>query len=166
MYSYTPKLKKQREKLLSGALFALGIAVFLPTLYPKTPLPALFQLVSLLLLTASLSIFIRYLMRDYTYAVEKSEKETDFPDLVITERYGKRLTVVCRVSVDEIETATPINAQNRKTLKETLKGKRLFTYVAEMQPRNLFLLKVRMDDEIFYLKVVADRELISILTNH
>ena len=103
MYSYAPNLKKQKEKLLSGALFALGIAVFLPTLHPKTPLPALFQLVSLLLLTAALSVFIRYLMRDYTYSVEASEKEDGILDFVITERYGKRLSVVCRVAVNEVE---------------------------------------------------------------
>lgn len=166
MYSYTPKLKKQREKLSSGALFALGLAAFLPTLYPKTPLPALFQLVSLLLLTASLSVFIRYVMRDYTYAVERNEQGSDIPDFVITERYGKRLTVVCRVSVKEVETAVPVIEQNREDIKAMVKGKRLFTYIAERRPNHLYLLKVRMDGEVFYLKIVADDRLISLLMDH
>ena len=166
MYSYSPKTNKQREKIVCAALFAAGIAIFLPTLHPQTPLPALFQLVSLLLLTAAISVLIRYLMRNYTYAVQECDRGGDIPDFVITEQYGKRLTVVCRVSVTEVEAAMPVTEENRLQIKEMTKGKRVFSYISEINPRDLYLITVRMENETVYLKIVADKTLISVLMNH
>ena len=163
MYSYSPKPKKQKEKLICALLLAAGFALFLPSMHPQTPLPMLFQLGAVILLTVALMFGGRYLARNYTYAVERAEDGSDRLDLIVTEQYGRRLSVVCRISVDQIEVITPITPQNQKELAAMVKGKRVFTYVSELQPSGLRLLTVRMDEEVFYVKIDTNERLLQAL---
>ena len=164
MYSYSPKSKKKKEKLICALLLATGFALFLPSTHPQTPLPMLFQLGAVILLTVALMFGGRYLARNYTYAVSSAEDGSDRLDLTVTEQYGRRLSVVCRISVDQIEVITPITPQNQKEVAAMTKGKRTFTYVSELQPSGLRLLTVRMDEEVFYLKIDTDESLLRALT--
>lgn len=163
MYSYSPRPKKQKEKLICALLLAAGLLLFLPSCHPQTPFPMLFQLGAVIFLTVALMFGGRYLARNYTYAVEPSDDGSDRRDLVVTEQYGRRLSVVCRVSVTQIEMITPITQENKKDIAVAVKGKRVFIYTSQMHPMGLRLLKIRMEEEVFYLKIDTDEYLLEML---
>jgi len=114
-------------------------------------------------MTVALMIGIRYLAKNYTYTVEPSDDGSGLLDLVVTEQYGRRLSVVCRVRVSSVEKITSITRENQKEIAATVKGKRVFTYTGEISPRGLCLLYVCIEDEEFYLKIDADERLSGIL---
>ncbi len=164
MYSYLPKSKKKAEKRICALLFGAGLLLYVPTCFPKTPYPVLFQLGTVLCCTAALMFVVRYLVRNYTYSVEPSDLNNGSYDLVVTEQYGKRLRVVCRIAVAQITALTPITPENRKAVSAMLRKKRFFTYVSELAPVGLCVLQVCTEDEICYLKINTDERLKQLLS--
>ncbi len=159
MYSYSPKLNKRREKILCAILAALTVLFLLPTYHPQTPYRVLFHMGALAALTAALLVAIRYLARDYTYSVEAADNGSEIPDLVITERYARRISVVCRISVSEIEAITPLTKQSREQLRETVGTLPTYTYTAQMGMDHQYLLTVQTGESHFFLRILADEGL-------
>ncbi len=164
MYRYEPKHKKTVEKRLTFGLYFVGFLCFLLSQIPALRFPALLQIVGLFLLTGATLILIQYLLRDYAYCVEEGDREV--PDLTVTEYYGRRITVVCRVAITDVEAITPITKETREQVKRITKGKRVYVYTSEIFPADLCLLTVRMeDDDPFYVKISADKDLIKVIMN-
>ncbi len=168
MYRYEPKSKKKREKGLLFALLILAVALFGCAQIPNVFLPAVLQLLGVFCLVGVVMLISRYLLRSYAYSVEPSETAApDAPkDLVITETYGNRVSVVCRISVINVESIREITPQNRKQIAAELKGKRVYKYAAELFPEDYHLLSVSLDEERFFIKLSADQPLISAIMKH
>ena len=121
MYRYEPKHKKIVEKRLTFGLFFVGALCFLLSKLPMLLFPALLQIVAFFLITGGILVLGQYLLRDYAYCVEESNQA--IPDLTVTEYYGKRVRVVCRIAISDIEAVTPIRRTTREQIKLITKGR-------------------------------------------
>lgn len=165
MYEYDPKSPKKKEKLLLFALLFGAALLFGVSHISDLPIPALPQLGALFCLVGTVMITGRCLLRRFVYRVDVREDGNagDPPDLTVTEYYGNHVSVVCRISVADIETVTHITPQNRKELSEMLRQKRVYHYTACLFSDELYLLTVRDEDEVFYIRILADHSLLAAL---
>ena len=165
MYEYTPARKKTRELITALLLVGIAIAIYSVSQIPKLPYPALFQLVAVFFLVGAVLIVTRFVMRQFTFRVERTEEGA--MDLVVVERYGRRLTTVCRISVDRIRMAERPIGEKRRVLAEKKKGKRVYRYTAEFFAPDLCIVETGADDapdgESIFLEICADETLFSIL---
>ena len=159
MHEFAPKPKKTKEKIIMSVSLLLGAVSYgVGTLLPY---PALYQLFTVLCLTAAVLITVRYLLRDYIYRVML--KEDGALDLTVTEIMGKKRTVVCRISAEDIKAITPLAVVSRKELYKKCKGKPLYRYVSELQPQEVYLLEIFDERTPYYLEISADKTLIALL---
>lgn len=158
MYEYSPKTPRKKEILLSVTLFGIGAVLFAVSQIPDLPFPALFQLAMLVFFTAGVMVLSLCVLRHYVYRI--APRDTDAgdgpPDFTITEYYGRRVTVVCRVSLRDIEDVTPVTPQNRVALSASLKGKRVYRYTSELFDAKPYLVTVADGEDRFYLRIAAD----------
>lgn len=161
-YEYDPKSPKKREKLAAFGLLALAALLFGVARIPGIPYPALLQLCMVFALIGMVMLISRCLLRQFIYTVcEPESGDRGVADLVITERYGNHVTVVCRISVGDIAEITRMTAENRRETSEMLRRQRVYHYTAQLWGDGFYLLRVLDEDEVFYLRIVADDGLIS-----
>ena len=163
MYEYAPISPKKREKTVTFLTSGLAVLLFGFSQIPSIPYPVIYQLLALASITVAILFTTQYLMRRYTYRIEPREgAEENAPlDLVITEYYGRRVSVVCRISVEEIESVTHVTAENRRELAAREKGRQGFGYCGEWRAENCYLLSVCHEGTAFTLRILADETLLS-----
>ena len=163
-YEYDPKPAKKREKLAVGAMLIVSAALFGISQIPNLPFPSLVHLLMIFVLVGMVMLITRCLMRHFVYAVVPSERgalgERDF---VITEYYGRRITVVCRIATSEIVEITRLTRENREQIKKTLQGRRVYTYTAQIWGEDFYLLTVADGEECFSIRILADEMLLNAL---
>ena len=159
MYEYAPKLKKLREKIWMSVCLFFGVLLY--GFGQILPYPILYQLISVLLLTAAVLITVRYLLRDYIYRV--TVKEDGSADFTITEVMGKRKTVVCRISVGEIQEITPLLGLSPKEISQKCGKAVLYRYVSQWKPSSPYLLEIFDDEKSYFLEISADQGLVDLL---
>lgn len=167
MYEYAPRSSKKTEKgILISMLICAVLSFGVVELY-QWRISFLFQLIGFASLGFSILITSRCLLRRFTYRVEPREggAEWDAPDLVITEYHGHHVGVVCRISVNDIEEILLTTPKNRREISSMLRKKRVYHYTAQLVASNIYLLTVRDEEEIFYLRMLADETLLSYLKN-
>lgn len=164
MIVYAPKSKKIREKILLSVSLVFAAALFGAGCVPAIPLPAVWQFFCVCFLTVAIVVVGRYLMRDYVYRIEPSENEPTETDFVITERYGRRSTVVCRIALSEIRRAERATKETLQAFSAEKKNGRVYHYTAEMKPRDLCLLTVENGDGICRMRISADDALLLALS--
>ena len=159
-YEYVPTLPKKKEKLLSLFLLLLGAALFLGSMLPGLSLPWILQLLSFAFFVAFVMVFSLCIMRSYVYTVEEGrEGELDF---IITEHYGRRRTVVCRVALSSVISA---DAACTKVEKRAADEKRfVYTGVLFDVPRSL--VRIEEAGERFSVCICADDALLRLLNEH
>ncbi len=163
-YEYDPKSPKKREKLATFGLLALAALLFGVATHPNVHYDSLYHVGMIFALVGAVMFVSRCLLRRFVYAVTESDSpDRTAPDLVITEYYGNHVTVVCRISVTDIVEITKLTSENRKAVSGTLRQQRVYYYTAQLWGDGIYLLKVRDEDEIFYLHILADDTLISTL---
>lgn len=167
MYEYIPTTKKKTEFFAVAILSVLATVLFCFSMQAFCPYPALWQMASVLLLVAVIMLVSKCLLRRFVYRVapRKDAAEEAPPDFTVIECYGKRSTVVCRISIADIEEITPIAPENKKQIAEAAKGKPFYRYYSELSPQNAYQLTVQTGEEFFYLCIVADDRLIEMLKN-
>ena len=165
MYEYDPRSSKKAEKTLLFAMLGLSAVLFLLAEIPHILFPFFYQLVAFLLLIGAILLTSRCIHRRFTYRVEPREDtpECELLDLVITEHHSHHASVVCRISVGDIEEIKPLTPQNRKEVSVMLRKKRVYYYTAQLFASNAYLLTVRDEDEIFYIRLLADSQLLSLM---
>lgn len=168
MYEYDPKLPKQRERILLFAFLFFAAILFAVSAMPGVAFPALYQLISVLLLVGVVMLVSRCMLRRFVYRVEPREgaQPQDPCDLVITEYYGNHASVVCRISVADIENITRLTHENSKEVSAMLRQQRVYHYTALLWSDQIYLLTVRDEDEVFYIRILADNTLLSVLKSH
>lgn len=165
IYEYAPVFKKKREKVTLLLCLCLSVVAFALAQVPGMLFPVLLKLLGIAMLFTSVMLLTRCLMRRYIYCVEEREGAQDSApyDFVITEYYGNHKSVVCRISVEEILGATPINRQTEKEFSSKRRGKRVYSYIDLLVPENGYILDICHDDEQFFVRVVADKQLLELL---
>lgn len=159
MYEYAPVLTKRKERLIAILSLFMGLMLFGFSQINGIPFPVIYQLVGIAFIAAFIILISRYLMRRYVYAIEAAGENTA-PDFVVTEYYGRRISVVCRISVTDIEEILPITRENRKELRAKQKGRFYYDYTADLFSQNRYLITVTDGEHHFCARILADEELI------
>ena len=128
--------RKPLHAMVIGTLVAAAI-LFSISNREGIPMPHLFQALAIACLTATVYLLSRYSLKLYRYAVEANgildADGIEQHDLVITEIVGKKMTVVARVALREIDrsavTVLIRKDQDTAARREALcKGMRVFRY--------------------------------------
>ena len=155
MYEYAPALPKKKERLIAILSLLLGLLMFGFSQIGGIPFPVIYQLVGIAFLAVFIIFISRYLMRRYVYTVE-SRGEGLPPDFIVTEYYGRRITVVCRISVSDIEEVIPITRENRQELRAKQTGRLFYDYTADLFSKNRYLITVTDGEHRFCARILAD----------
>ena len=162
MYEYTPELPKRKERLIAILLLFLGLCLFGFSQVDGIPFPIIYQFLALCALAGTIILVSRYLMRFYVYSIVPREdgREGDAPDFVVTEYYGRRISVVCRVSLDDIEEILPITKDTKKTVRKLQKERLFYDYTADLFSQNRYLLTITDGEHRFCARLLADDTLL------
>lgn len=164
MYEYTPKYTRKKEGLTLAMLLSVALLLLAVSRLPQAPLPSLWQLAAVILLTAAVLVAVRFLLRSYTVRLAPREDvRSPIPDLTVVERMGRRTQTVCRVSLADVVSAEPITPESKAALRAKRRGKRVWLYYAEMNPPNLCQLTVMDGEECVFILLQADEKLLSFL---
>ena len=148
MYSVTPKRQNKLTDLACIACFACGIGMFAASIfYAETPyLTLLAQTLGVLLLTAGIYLYARFVARTYTYAVQPGgifdAEGRELYDLIVIETIGKRKQqTVCRIALRDMTAivARPARAskKNPRDKIEAQNGGRKYAYCADLMPEQI-----------------------------
>ena len=164
MYEYFPKEPKKKELLILVGLLGVGFFLYGISQIPGLPFPAILQLLSFVCMTGVVIVSTRYLLRDFCYRIEFAEN-TDVPDFTVTERCGRRITVVCRVSVNDVVEVRPICSKEARKLAKSQKERRVYDYTCRIDSDHLYLLTVRDGETLYDIRIMADQGLIKYLSH-
>lgn len=159
MYAYHPQFKKKKEKLLAWFLVALGVVLYITSQYPGAPIPGVLQIIGVCSLAGSILVVSMYILRSYSYEIIEGEEEGK-NDLVITEHYSRRKTVVCRVGLDSVVSVTPYDP-NWKKEKNTV-----YTYTGVLFDEKRYLVEMEAHGEHFFVIICADEMLLNHLSGN
>ncbi|MBQ7378660.1 MAG: hypothetical protein IJW70_03145 [Clostridia bacterium] len=146
MYSVTPKKQSKLTAAAVGACFACGIGLFAVSIgqesLPFVTIAA--QLISVLILTAGIYLYSKYIARQYTYTVQPGgifdANGEEIYDLEVIETVGgRKQRVVCRLALRDIVQvdARPMRATKKNgypKIEATQDGGEVFIYCADMVP--------------------------------
>ena len=168
MYEYVPKSRKVREKIVLGVSLALAAACFGIANIPGVLFDSIYQLLMVFCLMCAILVTLRWLMRNYIYRVEPraNGQPGDPPDFTVTERYGNRISVVCRISVADLRRVIRVTRKNKSEISAMQKRKRVYHYTASMLPENHYVLVAEDADEEIFLHICADEGLIRIFAQY
>ena len=160
MYEYAPRSKKRREIRLFLVSLAPALLFWSLSMLPQTPAPSLCRLLGVCAATVAAWIAARYLLRRYIYRVVPRENGRASLDLTVTEIFGKRQRVVCRISLDDIEEVSRDKGKKRRGIE------RCFQYTDEISSPTFCVLTVRDENTICRIQMMADETLYHILKSY
>lgn len=165
MYEYDPRSSKKAEKSILLVLLLAAVLLLLLAEIPNLLFPFFYQLVAVFFLMSAILITSRCLLRRFSYRIEPREDlpESELLDLVITEHHSHHASVVCRISVHDVEDTLHLTPQNRKAVSAMLRKKRVYYYTSSLFASNCYLLTVRDEEEVFYIRILADPQLLFFL---
>ncbi|MBQ7336725.1 MAG: hypothetical protein IJW92_09675 [Clostridia bacterium] len=166
MYEYAPQFPKKREKMLALGIGATSLLFYVTSLIEGVPIPALLQLLAVCGFVAVVMLISLYILRRYSYRVEYRERAEigSVPDLIITEQYSRRTTVVCRVSVSSVRAVMPVNGETQKKINAEKHAHKLYRYAGVLFGEEQYYLAIEENGELFYVHLCADAELIRLLS--
>ena len=147
MYSVTPKRQNKLTALSCIACFVCGIGLFVASIgkegLPYVTIAA--QMVSVLILTAGIYLYSKFMARQFTYTVRPGgifdANGEEIYDLTVTDTVGgRRQRVVCRIALREI---VQVDARPARATKKNgyarieapgEDGGQVFSYCADMIP--------------------------------
>lgn len=161
MYAYRPKFEKKKEKLIAWFLTALGFILYITSRIPKVPVPGIWQILGVFCLTGMILLVSMCLMRRYDYVLEQTEDgEVDF---IITEYYGRRATVVCRVFLSDISSVLPLTKETQEQHKALKKQGTHYSYTGLLFDESRYLVEMQAHGEHVFVRICADETLVKLL---
>ena len=162
--------RKPLHAMVIGTLVAAA-ALFSLSNREGIPVPYLFQAGAIACLTATVYLLVRYSLKVYRYTITPNgildAEGVEQYDLVITEIMGKKMTVVARVALRDIDkpAVTVIrraDGDRARTARETLcKDKRVFRY--ENTPVFPVSCYIPLPEEGAVVVIPADETMVEIL---
>ena len=171
MYSFESSgSRKPLHAMVIGSLIGAGVLFSVSTIQ-GIPMPYLFQLGAVACLTATIYLVGKYSLKIYRYAIEPNTivdaEGVEQYDLVVTEIVGKRMTVVTRVALRDMDRAAVTvirraDGEAAKTAKQALcKDKRVFRY--ENTPISSVSCYIPVPEENSVIVIPVDERMVEIL---
>ena len=170
--TYSFESTGSRKPLHAMVVGTLAAAVLLFSISNREgiPMPHLFQAGAIVCLTATVYLLVRYSLKLYRYAVEPNgildAMGMEQYDLIITEIVGKKMTVVARVALRDVDkAAVTILVRSDKTAsaaREALcSGRQVFRYEnTPVSPRSCY---IPLAEENSVVVIPADERMAAIL---
>ena len=156
-YSFIPQPKNKCAQFLCLLGFAVGFGFFYAANLFKPPV--VYQTVGVCFLVVAVFAATRYLVKQYAYST--TDKGFQGYDFVINETNGKKSTVVCRISIDEIiEFCLAERGVGRKLRKDK---PICFDYCPEMFPKGAYYIKASLPEGVALIKFCPDEKMTAIL---
>ena len=162
MYAYRPKFEKKKEKLIAYFLITLGFALYITSRFPKLPLPGGWQILSVFCFAAAILLISMCLLRRYDYVLKQTENGK--VDFIITEYYGRRTTVVCRVSLSDISSVLPLTNETKEQYKALKKQGTHYSYTGLLFDEPRYLVEMQAHGEHVFVRICADETLLKLLS--
>ena len=153
MYEYSPTPNRAPGLILGIIFFVSAVVLILPFQSDRL-LASLLLGVGILFLMASCQVIERFVLTDYIYGIERTDRGTDFT--VTAVRFKKNRTV-CRVSAYDVSEIMMTSQHKR------LKGVKYYNYCPDMLGKSRYFIRVSGDEDAM-IKFVPDQRLINILT--
>ena len=163
-YDYAPRFQKKKEKLLAYGMLGIAALLLVTSYIPNIPYPGMIQTVALGAIVTMIMVFSMCIAHHYNYTIEA--RENGDADFIITEYYGRRVTVVCRVAVSSVMAAIPWNEESKKAFAEQKKGRHSYVYTGVLFDEKQYCLDIEEDGTRFFVRICADETLIRMLTSH
>ena len=164
-HSYLSKPSNKLAIRLSGAFFAAAIITLaLISLIRDVPFLGVAQFAAALFFTVAVLLLTRYVFK--SFLIKVFESGNGRYDLTVTECRGKNekeKITVCRVSLSNIESVVVKTKENADDLKKREKGRKVFSYCADLRPATECYIFVTECGEPLLLKLSPDNTLLSIL---
>lgn len=147
MLTFTPKRKVKAAGGISLFLMIAAVALFALASFDIFSARSVIQLIAVVFATAAIFILAKYVIMSFSYSL--CEGNDGSYDLLISQVSGKKVTTVCRIAVSDIVEVKRIPRGDK-----AYKG--AYSYVAELLPRELLLLKIDDLGSVFYVKLQTD----------
>lgn len=167
MYEWIPKRTNKRvQNAILLLLIGAAVVLLFPMLLKTDAYRWIFQLLSIVCLTAVIFLITRYHSKIFIYCIRERDDETE--DLTVTEAKpnGKGQITVCRVGVGRIRLCRVLDEQKDPCAREILKTlrkkrKKLFDYCIDLHPAQCILLAVEESGEELWLTLSYSPELVA-----
>lgn len=164
MYAYRPQFEKKKEKLFSLSLALFGVVLYGSSQIPGAPFPGLIQMLGIAFLAVAILLISMCIMRRYDYVLEADENgKTDF---IITEYYGRRTMVVCRVGLSDVCSVLPITKDTEEQRKALKKEGTHYSYTGVLFDEKRYLVEMNAHGEHVFVTICADERLVELLSCH
>ena len=169
LYEFIPQKAHRKLSLISSLLLIGAVTVMLcTTILGDISYKWIFQLVSLIMLTAAIFIISRYVMKSYVYRIEATDNSS--PDLTVTEIQNRHVVTVCRLAVSSIEKITVIPSDDKATLNSTKADirqmhRKFYNYCPDFMPQKKLCLFATECGEPLAVFLTYDSELERILND-
>ncbi len=170
LYRKTITPKNRFGKISALLCLLCGAALFILANGSFIPLPAIAQLVGIILFTASIYIASVYLLKQFTFAVERNSNEDEELserkkyDFIITEKKGIKDMKVCHIGLCDIQSVRIVDVKNRKSVRAQRKKMRRFAYNTEFAAGREIEIIALIDEELYSIFVTYDEELFELLS--
>lgn len=151
MYEYIPEGKRSGMKRLCFGLFAGAILLFFASGFEGIFFPALMQTVSVLVITLTIMLMGRYLLRHYLYRVADDGEGVD---LRVDELSRRGRVTVCRLSLSQLVSAREWSDEIRPP-----RGVKIYNYCVDIKPTDSWLLEFEDGGQSIYIRLSPDEKL-------
>ncbi len=162
MYAYRPQFAKKKEKLLAWFLIALGFVLYISAHIPGAPFPGVIQILAVGSFAGAILLISMCIMRRYDYVLEETEKGSI--DFIITEYYGRRQMVVCRVGLSDVCSVLPLTKETEEQYKALKNEKNRYSYTGVLFDEKRYLVEMNAHGEHIFVIICADECLAELLS--
>jgi hypothetical protein len=150
MYEYMPNGSRGKLKGLCMGMFAGAIALFFASGIEGILYPAVMQLISVMIITVTIMLMGRYLLRHYLYRVADDGEGLDF---LVDEISRRGRYTVCRLAMSQLVSAVEWSDETKPA-----KDVKIYNYCVDVKPVGSWVLDfVDGEDHIFIRLSPDDR---------
>ena len=171
LFKKVMKHKNTAGKITAALCFACGVALLLLSNGGFIAIPALAQVLAMILLTASIYVAVAFLLREYTFSVEPNkhiaddDKLSEQFDFIITEVKGKKNVKVCHIEMSEVKQIRVVDPNNKKQVQTERKNMKRFTYDTKFAANRQIEIVADIDREDYSIIISYDEELLRVFQN-
>jgi len=146
IHDLTVRVRPQNKNAhaLCIVLLALAAAGFV-TSFTVPLYRGIIQLFAAILIVAALTVYARYLGSKYSYEIFTNDGEGE-PLFIVRQETGKRISILCRVSLAGISEVVPLSMKEAKERAKT-SGAHRYLYTSTLFPSRAYYVKVRTRHE-------------------